>query len=51
VMIRMLAELTEETNMTCGFSWIQVTVMWAVGGTIGYGTLLTTNPFPDAFDS
>jgi hypothetical protein len=49
VMKSMLAELTDETNMARGFSLLQVT--WAVGGTVGYGTLLTTVPLPDAFDS
>jgi hypothetical protein len=42
VMKSMLAELTDETNMASGFSLIQVT--WAIGGTIGYGILLTTDP-------
>jgi hypothetical protein len=45
VMKNRVAELTDETNMTRGFSLIQVT--WAVV----YGTLLTTNPLPDALDS
>jgi hypothetical protein len=49
VMKSMLAELTDETNMARGFALIQVT--WAVGGTIGYRTLLTTDPLSDAFDS
>jgi hypothetical protein len=49
VMKSMLAELTDETNMARGFSLIPV--IWAVGGTIGYGTLLTTTPLVDAFDS
>jgi hypothetical protein len=34
----MLAELTDETNMARGFSLIPV--VWAIGGTIGFGTFL-----------
>jgi hypothetical protein len=49
VMKSMLAELTDETNMARGFSLIPV--IWAVGGTIGYGTLLTTTPLANGFDS
>jgi hypothetical protein len=49
VMKSMMAELTDETNMIRGFSLIHVT--WAVGGTVGYGALLITDPLSDAFDS
>ena len=38
VMKSMMAELTDETNMARGFSFISVT--WAVGGTIGFDILL-----------
>jgi hypothetical protein len=34
----MLAELTDETNMARGFSLIPV--IWAIGGTIGFGTFV-----------
>jgi hypothetical protein len=37
----MLAELTDETNMARGFSLIPV--IWALGGTIGYGTSFTSS--------
>ena len=37
----MLAELTDETNMARGFSLIPV--IWALGGSIGFGTLLTSS--------
>jgi hypothetical protein len=40
VMKSMLAELTDETNMARGFALIPV--VWAVGGTIGFETLLNT---------
>lgn len=33
----MLAELTDETNMARGFSLIPV--IWALGGTIGFGDI------------
>jgi MFS family permease len=36
----MLAELTDETNMARGFSLIPV--IWALGGTIGFGALFTS---------
>ncbi len=35
VMKSMMAELTDESNMARGFSLIPV--IWALGGTIGYG--------------
>ena len=38
VMRSMMAELTDESNMARGFSFISVT--WAVGSTLGFGILL-----------
>ena len=43
VMKSMMAELTDETNMARGFSFISVT--WAVGGTIGFDILLLSCAF------
>ena len=45
VMKSMMAELTDETNMARGSSLIPV--IWAAGGTIGFGTSLVSYPFVD----
>ena len=43
VMKSMMAELTDETNMARGSSLIPV--IWAAGGTIGFGTSFVSYPF------
>jgi hypothetical protein len=40
VMKNMMAELTDETNMARGSGFSLIPVTWAIGGTLGFDTLL-----------